>query len=215
MLLLLIPKWALSDHSQSQQIKLLILGDSLSAAYGMKQEQGWVSLLQNAWQSSNITVINAAMSGDTTDGGLQRLPQLLTDHQPTHLLIELGGNDGLQGHSVKKIRDNLSTMIMLAKAQNVKVLLQEIMIPTNYGKRYTTLFRQNYAELANQHQLPLIPCFAADLGLDPEMMMPDGIHPNQKAQPIIAKRMQQHLTPLLLLSDKNKSSALPSAADKD
>lgn len=197
LLSLFIPLLVLADQSQAKAVKLLIVGDSLSAAYQMKQEQGWIHLLQNAWTDQPITVINAAISGDTTDGGLARLPRLLEQHQPTHMLLELGGNDALQGHSIKKMRGNLRQMIELAQQQGVQVLLQQMMIPTNYGKRYQTMFTSSYQILAEQYQLPLVPFFLEDIALDPELMFADGIHPNVKAQPLIAEKMQKMLTPLL------------------
>ena len=113
--ILLIPLLLVSDHLWANQTKLLILGDSLSAGYGLKQEQGWVSLLQNALVEQDIIVVNGAISGETTDGGLSRLPRLLEQHVPSHILIELGGNDGLQGHPVKKMRANIAKMIELSQ----------------------------------------------------------------------------------------------------
>lgn len=197
-LLFLIPLLLISDHLAAAQTKLLVLGDSLSAAYGLKQEQGWVSLLQNAWESQQIHVVNGAISGETTDGGLARLPRLLEQHNPSHLLIELGGNDGLQGHSVKKMRANLAKMIEIAQAQQVKVLLQEIRIPTNFGRRYNQMFTGSYSELAEIYEVPLIPFFLDDVALNPELMQKDGIHPNLEAQPLIAQFMQEKLGPLLV-----------------
>ncbi|MGJ8678707.1 arylesterase [Paraglaciecola sp.] len=183
----------ISDHLQAKQIKLLILGDSLSAAYGLKQEQGWVSLLQDAWKDKPITVINAAISGETTDGALARLPRLLEQHQPSHIFIELGGNDGLQGHPVKKMRENLKSIIHLSKDNGVNVLLQQMQIPTNYGKRYTRMFSNTYTELASELDVKLIPFFLENIALDTNLMQKDGIHPNKKAQPIIAENMQSTL----------------------
>ena len=197
LLMLLIPLLFVSDHLHAQQAKLLILGDSLSAAYGLKQEQGWVSLLQNAWTEQNIDVVNGAISGETTDGGLARLPRLLEQHQPTHLLIELGGNDGLRGLPIKKMRANLESMIEIGKQAGTKVIIQEIQIPTNYGRRYNTLFINSFAELAEKHSLPVVPFFLTDIALNPELMLNDGIHPNSKAQPMIAEFMQNQLTPLI------------------
>jgi acyl-CoA thioesterase-1 len=106
-LLIIIPLLLVSDQLMAKETRLLILGDSLSAAYGLKQEQGWVSLLQDAWKNEDINIVNAAISGETTDGALARLPRLLEQHNPTHIFVELGGNDGLQGHPVSKMRDNL------------------------------------------------------------------------------------------------------------
>lgn len=192
-MLLLVPLLLISDQSWGKETKLLVLGDSLSAAYGLKQEQGWVSLLQDAWQNKGITIVNAAISGETTDGALSRLPRLLAQHQPTHIFVELGGNDGLQGHPVNKMRDNLDEIIRLAKSKQVKVILQQMQIPTNYGQRYTKMFTNSYTELAAKHEVPLLPFFLENIALDKNLMQRDGIHPNALAQPMIAKDMQQSL----------------------
>lgn len=197
LLMMLIPLLVVSDHLQAQQTKLLILGDSLSAAYGLKQEQGWVSLLQNAWSDKDILVVNGSISGETTDGGLARLPRLLKQHQPTHLLIELGGNDGLRGLPIKEMHNNLAKMIEIGKSAGTKVLLQQMQIPTNYGRRYNSMFVGSFAELAEQHDIPLVPFFLTDIALKPELMQNDGIHPNLEAQPIIADFMQVKLKPLI------------------
>ncbi|GAB3015545.1 arylesterase [Bowmanella dokdonensis] len=197
-ILFLIPLLCFSDQLKAQQVKLLVLGDSLSAAYGLKQEQGWVSLLQNAWQDQGIQVINGAISGETTDGGLARLPRLLEQHQPTHLLIELGGNDGLRGYPIDKLRDNIARMIELARASDVQVLLQQMQIPTNYGKRYTQMFTQAYTELAEQYQVPLVPFLLEEVALDPQLMQQDRIHPNLAAQGKIADFMRRQLEPVIL-----------------
>lgn len=183
----------ISDHSWGKETKLLILGDSLSAAYGLKQEQGWVSLLQDAWQNKDIAIINAAISGETSDGALSRLPRLLAQHQPTHIFVELGGNDGLQGHPVNKLRDNLSEIIRLAKSQQIQVILQQMQIPTNYGQRYTKMFTNSYTELAAEHEIKLLPFFLENIALDKSLMQRDGIHPNAEAQHLIAKDMQLSL----------------------
>ncbi|MDF2178827.1 arylesterase [Aliiglaciecola sp. CAU 1673] len=187
-----------SDQLRAEQIKLLVLGDSLSAAYGLKQEEGWVNLLQDALQDKGVSIINAAVSGETTDGGLARLPRLLEQHQPTHLLIELGGNDGLRGYPIDKLKANIGKMIELAKAQEVSVILQKMQIPTNFGKRYTSMFTYSYEELAEQYEVALIPFLLKEVALDPSLMMRDGIHPSIEAQPQIAEFMQRQLEPLLL-----------------
>lgn len=175
----------------------MILGDSLSAAYGLKQEQGWVSLLQNAWASEDITVINAAISGETTDGGLSRLPRLLKQHSPTHMLIELGGNDGLRGYPVNKMRDNLESMVEAAQAQGVKVIIQQMQIPTNFGRRYTQLFTETFESVANEYNVPIIPFLLADIALNDDLMQQDRIHPNAAAQPMITEFMATQLRPHL------------------
>jgi acyl-CoA thioesterase-1 len=192
-LLILIPLILISDQLQAKETKLLILGDSLSAAYGLKQEQGWVSLLQDAWQSKEINIVNGAISGETTDGALARLPRLLEQHSPTHIFVELGGNDGLQGHPVNKLRGNLEKIIQLSQKSEVKVILQQMQIPTNYGKRYTQMFTDTYAQLAEKHSVIMLPFFLQNIALDKSLMLRDGIHPNAKAQIIIAKDMQKIL----------------------
>lgn len=192
-LFIFIPFLLISDQLLAKETKLLILGDSLSAAYGLKQEQGWVSLLQNAWQDQDIKLINAAISGETTDGALARLPRLLEQHNPTHIFVELGGNDGLQGHPVSKMRDNLEKIIQLSQEKQVKVLLQQMQIPTNYGKRYTEMFTGSYAKLAEKYTVALLPFFLANIALDKNLMQRDGVHPTAEAQIIIAKDMQKTL----------------------
>jgi acyl-CoA thioesterase-1 len=193
-----IPLLLISDQLLAKETKLLILGDSLSAAYGLKQEQGWVSLLQDAWQNQEITVINAAISGETTDGALARLPRLLEQHSPTHIFVELGGNDGLQGHPVNKMRDNLEKIIQLSQASEVQVILQQMQIPTNYGKRYTQMFTGSYAKLAEKYTLTMLPFFLENIALNKDLMLKDGIHPNAEAQTIIAKDMQKRLGEIIL-----------------
>ncbi|NMH58886.1 arylesterase [Alteromonas sp. MYP5] len=192
--------YAGTQNENTQKPKLLILGDSLSAAYGLKQQEGWVSLLQNIWkdESVQIDVVNAAISGETTDGGLARLPRLLEQHQPSHLLIELGGNDGLQGHPVSKMRTNLARMVDLAKQANINVLLQDMEIPTNYGRKYTSMFADSFEAVAEEHQITLIPFFLQNVATEENMMQRDGIHPNKDAQPVIAAFMNEQLKPIIL-----------------
>jgi acyl-CoA thioesterase-1 len=197
-LLFLIPLLLISDQILAKETKLLILGDSLSAAYGLRQEQGWVSLLQDAWQDQGINIVNAAISGETTDGALARLPRLLEQHSPTHIFVELGGNDGLQGHPVTKMRDNLEKIIQLSQSSEVKVILQQMQIPTNYGKRYTRMFTDTFTDLATEYQLTLLPFFLENIALDKNLMQRDGIHPTAEAQIIIAKDMQKTLGKIIL-----------------
>jgi acyl-CoA thioesterase-1 len=198
--------FAINVHSDQQETsansqqtvteyKLLVLGDSLSAAYGLTAEQGWVYLLAEKWQQEgiNIDVVNAAISGDTTDGGLARLPRLLDLHKPSHLYIELGGNNALQGHNPRKIKQNLIQMIELAQSNDVDVIIQEMQIPTNYGARYTRLFTKIFHDLAKDFEIPLIPFFLQEIALDPELMQNDGIHPTKEAQPLIVEFMAPKL----------------------
>jgi acyl-CoA thioesterase-1 len=203
--LILIPLLLISDQLQAKETKLLILGDSLSAAYGLKQEQGWVSLLQDAWQSKDVNVVNAAISGETTDGALARLPRLLKQHEPTHIFVELGGNDGLQGHPVSKMRNNLEKIIQLSQSNEVTVILQQMQIPTNYGKRYTQMFTSSYAKLSEKYAVIMLPFFLENIALDKNLMQRDGIHPNAEAQIIIAKDMQKILGDIIFPS-QNKNN---------
>ncbi len=207
LLILLIPFHALSDQAESdvsnENSVLLILGDSLSAAYGLEQREGWVSLLQKMWQDDNIPIeiVNAAVSGETTDGGLARFPRLLEQHGPTHVLIELGGNDGLQGHNIKKIKDNLTSLVKTAKDNNTQVFLQEMQIPSNYGKRYTQMFTKSFSQVADAQGVIKIPFFLEEIALKSELMQNDGIHPNAAAQPMIAELMDRHLRKLILTAE--------------
>ena len=202
--IVLIPFQALSDQESPSQgadeATLLIVGDSLSAAYGLQQEQGWVSLLQKRWQDDNIPIdiVNAAVSGETTDGGLARLPRLIEQHKPTHIFIELGGNDGLQGHNIKKIRNNLDSLVNIAQQSGATVLLQQMQIPSNYGKRYTYMFTQSFATIADKYSIRLIPFFLETIALDESLMQNDGIHPNAEAQPKIATLMDSNLRSLII-----------------
>ncbi|EJI84232.1 acyl-CoA thioesterase [Alishewanella aestuarii B11] len=166
--------------------KLLIMGDSLSAAYGLQEHEGWPALLA---AKSPVQLVNASISGETTGGGLARLPALLQQHQPRWVLIELGGNDGLRGFDPQLIANNLQQMIELVKQHNAQPLLMQIRIPPNYGPRYVARFTDIYPQLAAAHQIPLWPFFMDEIAIRPELMMPDGIHPNAQAQPLIRDLM--------------------------
>ncbi|MFN3709332.1 MAG: arylesterase [Alishewanella aestuarii] len=166
--------------------KLLIMGDSLSAAYGLQEHEGWPALLA---AKSPVQLVNASISGETTGGGLARLPALLQQHQPRWVLIELGGNDGLRGFDPQLIANNLQQMIALVKQHNAQPLLMQIRIPPNYGPRYVARFTDIYPQLAAAHQIPLWPFFMDEIAIRPELMMPDGIHPNAQAQPLIRDLM--------------------------
>lgn len=196
-LILLIPVWIYSDHLLAQEVRLLVLGDSLSAAYNLKQEEGWVALLQNTWSDKNIKLINASISGETSDGGLQRLKRILDQHTPSHLYIELGANDGLRGYPVNKMKQNIAEMIRIAQSRSIKVILQEMRIPTNYGPRYTRIFTDSYKQLADEFQVALIPFFLEEIALKPELMQRDGLHPKKEAQPMLADWMAKRLEPLV------------------
>lgn len=161
----------------------------------MPIEQAWPSLLADELveQGQTVTVVNGSISGDTTGNGLARLPSLLSQHQPDTVLIELGANDGLRGFPPQTVTQNLTTMIEQIQAQNAKVILMQIRIPPNYGKRYSDAFYQIYPSLAEQFSIPLIPFFLEQVILKPEWMMADGLHPKPEAQHWIAKFVAEHL----------------------
>ena len=184
----------------AEEETLLILGDSISAGYGINQKDNWVSMLQSKFKNdgTSIKLINSSVSGDTTSGGLQRLKRDLQKFDPDYVLIELGGNDALRGYPIKRIKDNLQTMIALIKNNNSKALLMQIRIPPNYGQKYTLAFERIYLELASTEEIYFLPFMLENVGLNPDLMQPDGIHPNAKAQPMIAKDMKKNLDNLLL-----------------
>jgi acyl-CoA thioesterase-1 len=191
---------AASLAQADEQKHLLIVGDSLSAAYGMEQSQAWVSLLQarlDEKKPQRFTITNASISGETTDGGLRRLPDLLSRHQPDIVIIELGGNDGLRGFPPQVIEQNLRQMIELSQQNQAEVLLIGIEIPPNYGKRYTEAFSQIFVDLAQQYELALLPFFLDGVFDGEAMMQSDGIHPTAAAQPQLLDNVWPVLKPLL------------------
>lgn len=178
---------------------LLIVGDSLSAAYGIPVEAGWVSLLQQqlAVEHPDWKIVNASISGDTTANARARMPQAISTHQPDIVVLELGGNDGLRGLSLQAMRDNLAAMIELARAQHAGILLVGVDLPPNYGPHYTQKFRAVYQSLAADYQVALLPSLLDGVGTRTDLMQADGIHPNGRAQADIAARVLEHLEPLL------------------
>ena len=179
---------------------ILILGDSLSAGYGINVEDGWVSLLEkklNNKAPNNYTIINASISGNTTSMGASRLPKLLKTHKPNIVIIALGGNDGLQGHPLKLMRTNLSNMIELSQAINANVLLAGIQIPPNYGKRYADEFFASYDLIAQKYKVALVPFMLDKIAIHSELMQPDGVHPKAEAQSQLLDNIWPHLEKLL------------------
>ena len=170
---------------------ILILGDSLSAAYGLQQEQGWVKLLQDKYndEQADIALVNASISGETSGGALRRLDALLTQYQPTHVLIELGANDGLRGFPVKKMQANLTALIQKSQAANAMTALMEIYIPPNYGPRYSKMFTDSFSQISEETNTHLLNFFMLNIADKPELMQNDGLHPNKKAQPLIRDEM--------------------------
>ncbi len=178
---------------------LLVLGDSLSAAYGIRVEQGWVARLQARLSAKGYghRVVNASVTGETTGGGLARLPRALKQHRPAIVIVELGGNDGLRGLPVADIRRNLESIIDRSQRAGARVLLVGMRIPPNYGPAYTGKFHALYGELARKHRVALVPFLLEDVALDERLMQPDGIHPTAGAQPQLLAAVWLYLVPLL------------------
>ena len=172
---------------QQKVPKILVLGDSLSAAYGLPVQRGWVALLQARLREQGYphTVVNASISGETSAGGLTRLPVALKTHQPAVLLIELGANDGLRGQPVAKLKDNLTQMVKLAQQAKATPLLIEARIPINYGKAYADSFYAAFSEVGKATRTPVAPFFLASFATRLDMFQDDGIHPNAAAQPLM------------------------------
>lgn len=179
--------------------RILVMGDSISAAYGIQREHGWVELLRQrlAGEGMSWQVVNASISGETTGGGLARLPQAISSHDPAVVIIELGGNDGLRGYPITRIRNNLLKMAELARADGREVLLLGMQIPPNYGPRYTRSFAAVFAEVAEDTNSQLVPFLLEEVALEPALMQDDGIHPTADAQPLLLDALWPHLENLL------------------
>ena len=178
---------------------ILVFGDSLSAALGIQPEQGWVALLAQRLrtQGYGYTIINASVSGETSGGGLERLPRALQLHRPEIVVLELGANDGLRGLPVTETRTNLGRMVQLAQAAGARVLLIGIRIPPNYGPRYSESFAHVFPELAQHYHVPLVPFLLEKVALDPTRMQADGMHPNAQGEPPVLETVWPYLQPLL------------------
>ncbi len=181
---------------------MLIVGDSLSAEYGLRRGAGWVALLQQRLERERIKarVVNASISGDTTSGGRSRLPALLRQHKPTVVVIELGGNDALRGLPLDMTRDNLAAMTRAAKAAGARVMLAGMQMPPNYGRRYAEEFANLFVQVARAEDVPLLPFFLAGVADVPQaesLFQADRIHPNEQAHPIILGNVWPVLRPLL------------------
>lgn len=185
---------------------ILVLGDSLSAAYGMRTEQGWVQLLQAKLKDS-YRVINASVSGETTDGGLRALPKLLETHSPDIVIIELGANDGLRGFPIPIIQKNLTDIILKSQQYTDKILLLGVRIPPNYGQAYTEAFHSIYQSLSTRHQTELVPFIMSGIATESSLMQADKLHPNAAAQPLMLKLVWQALGPLIPLHSWRSKTA--------
>lgn len=178
---------------------LLVVGDSISAAFGMDTRQGWVALLEKRLdeQGFDHQVVNASISGDTSAGGAARLPALLAEHQPELVIIELGGNDGLRGQPPAQLQQNLAAMVQQSQKVGAKVLILGMQLPPNYGVRYTTAFADVFPKVANETGSALVPFVLEGIGGVPSMMQSDGIHPTAEAQPRLLDNVWPMLKPLL------------------
>lgn len=169
---------------KSKSCKILVMGDSLSAAYGLAKEQGWVTLMEGrlAQKFPKCSVVNASVSGETTAGGKSRLPALLKTHQPTHMILELGANDGLRGLPVESMKDNLTAMTVMARRATAQTILVGMQIPPNYGPNYSRKFAETFNEVSRKQKVPLVPFMLEGFADNPKAFQADGIHPNADFQ---------------------------------
>lgn len=210
-LLLMTLVWSMCPKAET----LLVVGDSISAGYGLdKLEEGWVALLQDKLKPRGIEVINASISGDTTAGGLARIDALLERLRPAWVVIELGGNDGLRGLTPTQMSANLTAMIEKARVGKAQVLLLGMQIPPNYGKRYADMFQRVYGEVAQNTGVGLVPFLLEGVGGQDSMMQADGIHPNRAAQPILLEQVMKQLAPMLPAKTAQGSVVAPPASGK-
>jgi len=179
--------------------KILVYGDSLSAAYGIAEKRGWVALLGErlAREKPNYSVANASISGETTSGGLARIAKVLEQHKPAVLILALGANDGLRGLPVAEMKKNLSGIVKAAQSAGAKVLIAGVRMPPNYGPDYAGAFDAAFAELARLHRTALVPFLLEGMAEKPEFFLPDRLHPTEAAQPILLANVWKHLRPLL------------------
>lgn len=179
--------------------KILVIGDSLSAEYGLERNSGWVALLDQRLQDKNAgyQIHNSSISGDTTSGGLSRLPAALDRYRPDLVIIELGSNDALRGLPLDMTRKNLSTMASLSLGSGARVLLIGMQIPPNYGRSYAEQFKQMFNDIAREHDVGLVPFLFEGIATDHAMFQPDGMHPNERAQPLLAETVWRELKPML------------------
>ena len=175
--------------------KLLILGDSISAGFGIKESQNWTTLLKSSFSKDgkSLEIINSSISGDTTSGGLSRINRDLNTYKPDFVLVELGGNDALRGYPISRIKQNLLKIIsIISNNQSIPIIMQ-IKIPPNYGKKYIEAFENIYSEVASETDAKLISFMLENVALREDLMQPDGIHPNEKAQPFITEQIKKEI----------------------
>jgi len=175
--------------------KLLILGDSISAGFGIKQSQNWTSLMKSSFskEGKSLKIINSSISGDTTSGGLSRISRDLNTYKPDFVLVELGGNDALRGYPISRIKQNLLKIVSIISNNQSIAIIMQIKIPPNYGKKYIEAFENIYSEVASETDAKLISFMLENVALKEDLMQPDGIHPNEKAQPVIAEQIKEEI----------------------
>ena len=188
-----------SAAARAEAPVILVFGDSISTGYGLRPEQGWVELLKTRLKSQGYgdQVVNASVSGETTAGGLARLPRALELHHPSIVILELGGNDGLRGLPIAQMRANMTQMAALSTAAGAKVLLLGMRMPPNYGPEYTKQFAMVFSDLASEKKISLVPFLLTDIALSPALLQDDNIHPNALGQPILLDNVWPTLKPLL------------------
>jgi acyl-CoA thioesterase-1 len=192
--------FSITASAAAKTPSILVFGDSISAAYGIRPDQGWVSLLQQKLktQGYGYEVVNASVSGETTAGGLARLPRALSVHRPAIVIIELGGNDGLRALPIAQMRSNLMRMVTLGVESKAQVLLVGMRMPPNYGPKYTQQFHTVFDDIARFYKIPLVPFLLNDIALNVDLMQADGIHPNVAGQPKLLETVWPSLRPLLV-----------------
>ena len=175
--------------------KLLILGDSISAGFGIKESQNWTTLLKSSFskEGKSLEIINSSISGDTTSGGLSRINRDLNTYKPDFVLVELGGNDALRGYPISRIKQNLLKIVSIISDNQSIAIIMQIKIPPNYGKKYIEAFENIYSEVASETDAKLISFMLENVALKEDLMQPDGIHPNEKAQPVIAEQIKEEI----------------------
>jgi len=203
------------DNLTPKPLRILVVGDSLSAEYGLTRGTGWVELLKKSLKGTEpaVEIVNASISGDTTSGGLSRFSALLDRVEPEIVVIELGANDALRGLALSMTKNNLVAMTRQAKSKNAEVLLAGMQIPPNYGREYSTAFKKVFDDVAIEEQTGLIPFFLEGIADQPEMFQADTIHPNERAQPILMENVKRALVPLIKQARAQSPSKRPRAGD--
>ena len=186
-------------HASSENNAIVVYGDSISAAYGIDSSKGWVNILRKrlADNTEDVTIINASVSGETSKGGVARINSVLQKHKPKILILELGGNDGLRGYPISDISSNLETIISTSLSQNTRVVLMGMIIPPNYGVRYSSAFSAIFPKLASKYQLQYIPIQLEGTLTDKTLLQADGIHPNEKGQMVIFEKVYSVLAEMI------------------